>query len=367
VWLVGFQVQPLFLMSCILAVFFPWYYFVIKNIFEFYFYLIVLFVFIVIVGARDVSVGTDTENYYKVFDIVSLHYSSWYEYKWEPLYQGLNLFVYDLGGGASHTLLLSAAITLALVFGFVWKVSPNKTLSIILFFGVFGFLLSFNVVRHSIATGFIVYGLYFHQEKRIKLSFMFFLCAILFHYSSFLFLLIYLLMNWLSNLKFYFTLWIVSLFFLFIPHISHVVYFLLFDSVEIFFSEYYSQYLKVGEYIGEVGYRDIFMQVLFITYMYTLLKSRTISNFNIYLMISMAGVILSNFTAHVQYMNRVVVFFEVFNVIAIPIVIATLFTKKSAFFISVVIAVLAVVFFFKAYYSGSNGIYPYSNWFFEGS
>jgi len=92
-------------------------------------------------------------------------------------------------GALCHAFDLSAwwffAITSTMTYYLVCFLLPRKHLFFILTFYVlfFCYLNSYNIIRQLLATSFLLCGLSFYQEHRIK-SILFFLASVLFHYSS---------------------------------------------------------------------------------------------------------------------------------------------------------------------------------------
>ena len=144
-------------------------------------FLIMLFV----AGFRDISVGTDTQHYYEIYEYFRLEtFPSWFTI--EPAWRIINNLAVVMHAGYSFVVFLASLFTLIPIFSTIWKYSERPFVSILFFYLLFFYFLSFNVARQMIAIAivFSAYNDYLHEKKKSFYVQLF--IAVLFHYSAIL-------------------------------------------------------------------------------------------------------------------------------------------------------------------------------------
>lgn len=153
-----------------------------KNL---YLFIIAFLLMLFIAGFRDLSVGTDTQNYFEIYELLRLNETPpWFTI--EPGWRVLNKLAITLNTGYESVVFIASVLTLSPVFVTIWKYSYRPFVSVLFYFLLFFYFQSFNVTRQMIAIAFIFSGYndYLHGRKR---SFYVQLCvAVLFHYSALL-------------------------------------------------------------------------------------------------------------------------------------------------------------------------------------
>lgn len=330
------------------------------------FIITVIFIMILILsGGREIYIGTDTYNYHKIFEIINFHDYPPEEITWEPLYVYLNKSIYFFNGDAYLLIFVSAFISIGLVFYFIIKESKNKYLSIILYICIFGYLFTFNVVRQSIAVGFFLIAMY-NLNNNNKYFYIYSIIAFLFHYSVIVVILIYFIFSLINRKIFILTIWLISLFIISNPIFTSIIlepFINLFSSILPF---------KYQEYFGELLYQPglslkvLFYQIMFIMYYYVLsINKIELIKYNKYIKMSMISIILHNYFFYLEFFNRFSIYFEIFNIIAIPISIYIIFFKKYRYLYylnMIILFIFSIMLLFRSLLSGSNGIINYSNW-----
>ena len=153
-----------------------------KNL---YLFIIAFLLMLFIAGFRDLSVGTDTQNYFEIYELLRLNKTPpWFTI--EPGWKIINKLAITLNTGYESVVFMASVLALSPVFATFWKYSKRPFVSVIFYFLLFFYFQSFNVTRQMIAIAFIFSGYndYLHGKKR---SFYIQLCiAVLFHYSALL-------------------------------------------------------------------------------------------------------------------------------------------------------------------------------------
>lgn len=148
-------------------------------------FMLIFAIMLFIAGFRDLSVGTDTQNYFEIYELLRLERTPpWFAV--EPGWRMLNELAITLNTGYEFVVFFASVLILCPVFVTIWKYSKSPFTSLLFFFLLFFYFQSFNATRQMIAIAFIFSGYndYLHGGKR---SFYIQLCvAVLFHYSALL-------------------------------------------------------------------------------------------------------------------------------------------------------------------------------------
>ncbi|MBQ2969066.1 MAG: EpsG family protein [Bacteroidaceae bacterium] len=152
-------------------------------------------------GFRDLSVGWDTNTYYDEF-MFRLP-NNWNEYRsyrgrLEPGFVLFSLIVKLLGGGYQDLLIASSLFIVGSACLFIYRHSTNVLLSVFILLCFPYYYSSFDIVRHFMATSFILLGYKYVLNRSLSKYLFFVLFAFLFQRSSVIFMLLYVI----PNLKF---------------------------------------------------------------------------------------------------------------------------------------------------------------------
>lgn len=140
------------------------------------------FILLIFASLKDVSVGTDSMNYYNYFMNVK-------ELKHEIFYSGIqrgwyyfNLFFYYIG---SYNIFLFICYTIVFtgLSIYIQRTSQNNILPILLFVLLYFYCSSLNVMRQYIALGVYLIALTYLDKDKVKYI-IWVLVASLFHYSA---------------------------------------------------------------------------------------------------------------------------------------------------------------------------------------
>jgi len=170
-----------------------------------YFCILVFVLFSLIQGLRGNTVGNDTSNYIKFFELSkNMSFTDIFLMRhWviEPGY-GLLMKICSIIHFSPQMFLLVVAIIIngGLMY-FIYKNSDNPFISVIIFMGVEFFTLSFTALRQMIAVILILNSYKFIKQQKIVKFILMVLLAASFHKSALIFLPIYFLKDLKINAK----------------------------------------------------------------------------------------------------------------------------------------------------------------------
>ncbi len=142
-------------------------------------YIPIIFALLYIAGLRDITIGTDTAHYQDIFnnpDDIEIGFQ-WFA-------EGIRY----IGGDFHLFLFLFFFISLSLKLYAFKKVSLYPLLSICIYSSFWFLVYEMNGIRQGIALGFIALSYYYLINNKKTKFLLFMLGAILFHYSSLIFL-----------------------------------------------------------------------------------------------------------------------------------------------------------------------------------
>lgn len=143
-------------------------------------YWISALILILLAGLRDISVGIDTSNYALIFRVISHDGSSWVE----PGWIFLNSMVSKFGGDFNALLILVHALMIVPICLIYKKVSPNPMFSLFVYYALYIYLNSFNIMRQTLAVSIVFIALFCIQNKQILLSILIIFIASSIHISA---------------------------------------------------------------------------------------------------------------------------------------------------------------------------------------
>ena len=155
-------------------------------------------------GFRDLTVGWDTITYLEEFS-VRLPGNLWelknYTGRLEPGFVFFSFIVKSFGGEYQQFLIASSLFTMGSACLFIYRHSTNVLLSVFILLCFPYYYSSFDIIRHFMATSFILLGYkYVVNRSLIKYS-LFVLLAFWFQKSSIVFILLYVIPNIRYNKK----------------------------------------------------------------------------------------------------------------------------------------------------------------------
>ena len=179
---------------------------------------IIPIVYILLIGLRGTSIGTDTETYYEHFYI----FGQWGCNFVEPGFDWINRIMFKWGFNANHFFIVNAAITMSFTYLALDRLKKKEYTytAFCMYLLTFAFLV--NGMRQGVACGIFIYANKFIEEKKpikyiLLLSF-----ASLFHASSLILLPLYFLDKIRLTDKLYIGIFIFSFVGLFVNLSSYI-------------------------------------------------------------------------------------------------------------------------------------------------
>lgn len=156
--------------------------------------LIIIFsVLLFFAGFRATSVGNDTKEYKRIFDIVSNEKSisdAIKSTRYEPGYIAYNFLVSRITDNFQYILIINSAIYIFASIWFIKKYSLSTPKTIMLYFTFGLYYLIMNIERQCIAISFFLFAIPFLENKRILPYILLILLASTFHSTSIILLIL---------------------------------------------------------------------------------------------------------------------------------------------------------------------------------
>lgn len=272
---------------------------------------------------REVSVGTDYKNYINHFEsdyIRHLALKAPIIFS-EPLWEAINYLLYQLNLSYLWLSVSVAGISMVLIFD-IAKKSSEPLYTIFLFFVLYFYYAGYNIQRQYLAALFVLNGLLEFKRKHLIKFMIFSICAILFHKSALLFLILLPLINFLNlNKKSSYFLLAVSIIFIatrcdqyiYSNYIQSIV------SATNSFERQYSQYLEPGHLgLNTFGYIMRFFLLFTNIFLFYFIHRNIIDKFNIYSKLWFIGILFNIITFNYMWLFRFAIYFMITSIIAIP-------------------------------------------------
>lgn len=299
-----------------------------------------IFFLILMAGLRDYSIGTDTMSYKEIFD---------YLHQREPLWTGMNIVVKVLGGNYTDMLIVSSVLTMVPLGIAMRRSSVNPQYSLFFYYGVFGYLNSYNGMRQFVAISFVMLAYTYYQKNKIK-CILLILIASGFHASAVIAFAIFLL----PLVKF-----TKKNVFLLLP-LTFCLGFLFNDSLFNLLLGKYAGYLKSDD----TGYRDnifvaavmaLMMDMLFV-WIYQM--SKVNAKKYLWTKIFFIGILMVNLTFQLVLGARIILYFTMAQIFVFPYFLR--FNKERAYGIpTLLIFLYCLVIFTKILLASQGDLVPY--------
>lgn len=143
---------------------------------------------------KDYSVGQDLETYHHAYEQVGMNgveSISWYQ--WEPGFVFINYIGCKLHLSFRLFATLIGMFFYYSTFRFIKRYSTEKWLSVLLFISFGFFFSSLHILRQTVAMSFILFSYDYIVRRDLKMFLLFVGLAVLFHYTSILFVVTYFL------------------------------------------------------------------------------------------------------------------------------------------------------------------------------
>lgn len=314
-------------------------------------YVFILFYFILLFigGLRDLTVGTDTSNYYDIYRIIKYDPTG-IEFVLgfvEPGWVFLNYLCSHYSDGYRYIIFIGVFLAITPFFIRVWKSYKNPFAAIFFYIALFFYYNSFNITRQMIAVSIIIFSLhYLENGKNIKF-YISILAAMMFHYSSILCFLFPFIMK---NIKLSNTWVIFSLLFTYacgvyiIPRILPLLPYI----------GRYSVYLMDGAGSGSIT--RLLLNFFFI-FIYSTSNNHKLKK---YFTLFFIGIVIYNLFAFSAAVGRVALYFMCTQFLLFSTIDSRY--KFNTFMLKLCSFIYATVYYFTMLNANSGEIVPYKIW-----
>jgi hypothetical protein len=295
-------------------------------------------------GFRDISVGTDTINYSRIFENPN-SFERINDFIW--IY--LNSFFLEQGLSFHYILIIATFIFLLMIYLTALKMKVNVGLSFFYLVSFFFYFQSFNITRQLIAASIILYAFTFIIDRKLLFFLLFVFIASGFHFSAIFVAPFYFISN-----KSYKPALVIPL---------------------LFSSYLVGGLITISDILGKINLNIVYSSLLdstddlnlgfsisrfFLNVYVSYLVLRNKGN-SLLINLLIVGVLILNLLAPFGYISRFAYYFMIVQVVLLPEY--QLMRNKRLHVISVL---YSLVIFFYLLINNNGGIYPYkvSNYFF---
>lgn len=308
------------------------------------FLLISFILMFVLSGYRATTVGTDTLNYEQIF--LFLEAGSDF-LRQEIGWLFLNNLVLTYGGDFQHVLIITSLLVLVPLFYVAKKYSVNPMLTVFLFFSLYFYLQSFNIMRQSVAISFVLFSIIALANNRKPLFILLIAIGSTFHLTALL-ALPFIFINRLptfSNIAYIVLVILCMIFGLFIFDIA------LYRLAALFGYSHYLSYYSAGNILGNALYLLV-LNSFFCFILFTI-KDKNNLLFKLFFLF----IVVANLTARVPFGYRLIMMFSISQVLFLPYYVNS--SKLDKNIVLVMVVFYALVSYLRV--AGDGGIDPYIN------
>lgn len=308
----------------------------------------------IIVGFRGIEVCPDTQTYELIYNSVVVDKEYTYP---EPLWVLINFLVYSFGGNFHVVLWVSSLITFFFISKPLIKYSPNIIFSLFFLYSLYFVFYSMNITRQIIAVSIVFYGYSKLLEGKRNLFIFYGLMAFLFHYSAIVtFLVLPFLKVKITAKRLYWGI---------ICSLIGGLFFMSEGLLSLILGPY-AMYLSSSEN----GFRSsillplilsLFLNVLCV-FIYNTSDDDLKDTF--WFKIYILGILANNLLMGLSLGTRVVMFFSIAQIIILPMYAYNNRIKQKRAALFVLLCYVGSM-FFMLLFTGSVGVYPYTNVLFD--
>lgn len=320
-----------------------------RNFFLFFLYLIL----ILLVSLRSLNVGTDTENYFEIFNQAKL--GEIFSFNLEPFYLLLNVLCKTLYNNFSFYLFVFSSF-----FIFIWsvifkKLSYDYTVAIIFFLTFFAYFSFFNITRQSFAMSLCLLSLFYLFDKKYYKYLFLILIASCFHYSAIIFIITLFIFKFVRNPFFSLIISFASTYFL----SNFILFYLVNSSLK-------NSYLNYGGQLDDISglflIGFLVIQFIFFSFFrfFLIPSNKLFSNlFNIF-SFGLGFFLACKFLRFLDDgPTRLTFYFLLVNIFLFSIAIHSIVNNKVKFTAKILFIVFCFIYFLNYLLSGAGGLYPY--------
>lgn len=232
--------------------------------------------------------------------------------------------------------------------------SKYPSLSFIMLLSLNYFGMSFYMLRHTVALGFVIIALMYYLKNNYKRSVFFALLGSLFHRSALIVMIIYLIRK--INLKKQNYIFISILSYIVAVYFSPIILNLM---SFIFKSGHFSYYINNIVASSHTLFFINFLILIVLCLFYKHSKEGDEKKYGNYLKLQTLACIFSSFTMVLSEFMRISTFFSIISIVSIPYVISTISNPKIRIAINIIFYMVFIIYFFM-FSAVNNNIMPYS-------
>ena len=322
----------------------------IRSICVLVFFTVDILILMLIMYARDKTVGTDLSTYLYYYDVLGNVSKEKFldEVKFRDLEYGYSIFfriLYKINSNHEIYMLVSSFFIMIPLYYFIKKKSNNELFSLLLFICLGLYNQSFNTIRQFMAMGILLISFSAIKDRKLKLFLFEVSLATLFHTSAIIFIIIYPLYNVLISRE--------KLFFIAIGSIGTVAI------LRNILATFFIRIMGYEKYYDRVGLISIIMIVeILITFIYIFFYNkfrRYDKKANIWVFMSIITVCLSLLGLKIDLFHRVTIYFQIGYIISIPSFISSFKCNLTRNVGKIVVILLFSIYYLQALSNSSLG------------
>lgn len=312
-------------------------------------YSLIYIMLLLIGGLRSMEVGTDTANYYDMYNIITedpdgLNYILGFV---EPGWVFINYLCGYFGGDYRYIVFIGVFLAMTPFFIRVWKSYKNPFAAIFFYLALYFYYNSFNTTRQMISISIIIFSLYYLELGKNKKFYLGVFIAIMFHYSSGICFMFPFLMK-----KIRLSIWGVSTA-LVLTYIGGI--FIIPKILQALpYIGRYSVYLMDGEGSGSIT--RLLLNVFFI-FIFATSKNSKLKK---YLTLFFVGIVAYNLSAFSTALGRIALYFMCTQFLIFTTIDSTY--KLNSYLLKLSTFVYATFYYFTLLNANSGEIVPYAIW-----
>jgi len=313
-----------------------------------------------VIGFRNKDVGSDTHNYYRIFNVVNQDngLAAW---GGDFLYANFNRFVGSWNGTPETVIFLCAFITIGTIAYVIYRYSPSLLLSLSLLYAFGTFAQCFNGIRQLMAAAIVFYSIKFIINSKLAYFVITIFIAAGFHITAIIFLPVYFLpkvklswihlsIAWLASFTFVIKKDMMSLI---VGKLSFLIPARQFNDGLI---------LDVLTGRDTLGFKILFLQIIMLILLFAYKKIKD-DKYRVILLISIIGIIMENAFSNAGLLKRLGIYGTIFLLLGVPVAVRYTFNKCDRIVVTYLLYGCNVALFVNALLGGTNGILPYSTIF----
>ena len=321
-------------------------------------YLTTVCVALMLISAFRYNTGRDFHTYTSTLLYLKTGKSlSWLNY--EPGFMLLYKILAPFTKSGQIIIVVSSAITITLFCISIKEHSVNVCQSLFLFYALYMYCMSFNLIRQFIAIGIINVSMWYFRERKLPKAMLCILVAAMFHSTALLCVPFY----FFQTIKMKFRVIVIIV-------LVSLVLFGFYDQIVSFILSFIPKYAR---YLNAEGSSSVFNIAVLLVTLVMLLYIREghlyqpdeIKTLNFFISAALFCLIITVFTVKIVYFARASYYFFTISVYSIPYCWKKLKGRKEYFFARIVTMVITAMLFIHLLRANSGSVVPYQFWDFK--